>query len=189
MKIRRFTKTDIPQILQIHRASWIKAYKPLIPGKILENLSEIHFQNIWKKNLNNESHSHLVAEQKNRIIGFISFSQYEGSTVYSEISSLYIDPGSAGCGVGKTLINSAFNKLGALGFRKVLLWVVRENQRAIEFYEAVNFRQMNTERKILRHGIELTQLQFSRNIVESTNHATGADGEKIAVLRKGRANL
>ncbi len=168
MKIRRFIKPDISQIAQIHRASWIMAYKPLISDKFLENLSEIHFQNIWKKNLNNESHRHLVAEHKNQIIGFISFSQYEVSTKTSEISSFYIDPGSAGHGVGKTLIISAFNKLAALGFRKVLLWVVRENQRAIEFYKAVKFKQMNTERKILRHGIELTQLQFSRNIVEST---------------------
>jgi len=168
MKIRRFTKTDIPQIAQIHRASWIMAYKPLISDKFLENLSEIHFQNIWKKNLNNENHRHLVAEHKKRIIGFISFSQYEVSTKTSEISSLYIDPDSAGHGVGKTLINLAFNKLAALEVRKVLLWVVRENQRAIEFYKAVNFKQMNTERKIFRHGIELTQLQFSRNIVEST---------------------
>lgn len=93
-------------------------------------------------------------------------SWHEFSTKTSGISSLYIDPDSAGHGVGNTLINLAFNKLAALEFRKVLLWVVRENQRAIEFYEAVKFKQKNTERKIFRHGIELTQLQFSRNIVE-----------------------
>ena len=168
MKIRQFTKTDIPQIARIHRASWIMAYEPLIPDKILGSLTEIHFQNIWKKNLNNESHRHLVAEHENQIIGFISFSQFEVSTKTSEIYSLYIDPDSAGRGFGKTLIKSAFNELAALGFRRILLWVVHENQRAIEFYKAVKFKQMNIERKIFRHGIELTQLQFSRSLVEST---------------------
>ncbi len=168
MKIRPFTKNDIPQIAQIHRSSWILAYKPLIPDNILGNLSEIYFQNIWKKNLNNESHRHLVAEHENQIIGFISFSQIEVSTKVSEISSLYIDPDSAGRGVGKTLIKSAFDELAALGFKKIRLWVVRENQRAIEFYKAVKFKQMNIERKIFRHEIELTQLQFSRSLAEST---------------------
>ena len=168
MKIRPFTKTDIPQIAQIHRASWIMAYEPLIPDKILGSLTEIHFQNIWKKNLNNESHRHLVAEHENQTIGFISFSQFEVSTKTSEIYSLYIDPDSAGRGFGKTLIKSTFSELAALGCRRILLWVVRENQRAIEFYEAVEFKPMNIERKIFRHGIELTQLQFSRSLVEST---------------------
>ncbi len=168
MKIRPFTKNDIPQIAQIHRSSWILAYKPLIPDKIIGNLSEIHFQNIWKKNLNNESHRHLVAEHENQIIGFISFSQIEVSTKISEISSLYIDPHSTGRGVGKTLIKSAFDELAALGFRKVRLWVVRENQGAIEFYKAVKFKQVDIERKIFRHGIELTQLQFSHSLIEST---------------------
>ena len=98
MKIRPFTKTDIPQIAQIHRTSWIMAYEPLIPDKILGSLTEIHFQNIWKKNLNNESHRHLVAENENQTIGFISFSQFEVSTKTSEIFSLYIDPDSAGRG-------------------------------------------------------------------------------------------
>lgn len=126
MKIRQFTKTDIPHIAHIHRASWILAYERLIPDEILGSLSEIHFQNLWKKNLNNESHRHLVAEHENQIIGFISFSQFEVSTNTSEISSLYVDPDSAGRGFGKTLMKSAFNELAALGFRKILLWVVRE---------------------------------------------------------------
>ena len=168
MKIRQFTKTDIPHIAHIHRASWILAYERLIPDEILGSLSEIHFQNLWKKNLNNESHRHLVAEHENQIIGFISFSQFEVSTNTSEISSLYVDPDSAGRGFGKALMKSAFNELAALGFRKALLWVVRENQRAIEFYKVVKFKQTNIERKIFRHGIELTQLQFCRSLVEST---------------------
>ena len=128
----------------------------------------MHFQNIWKKNLNNESNRHLVAEHENQIIGFISFSQIDVSTKISEISSLYIDPHSTGRGVGKTLIKSAFDELAGLEFRKVRIWVVRENQRAIEFYKAVKFKQVDIERKIFRHGIELTQLQFSRSLVEST---------------------
>ena len=168
MKIRPFTKTDIPQIAQIHRTSWIMAYEPLIPDKILGSLTEIHFQIIWKKNLNNESHRHLVAEHESQIIGFISFGQFEVNTRTSEIYSLYIDPDSAGRGFGKTLIKSAFNELAALGYRRIRLWVVRENQRAIEFYKAVGFKPMNIERKIFRHGIELTQLQFNRSLVEST---------------------
>ena len=168
MTIRPVTKKDISGLAQVHRASWVQTYQTLIPDEILGNLSVFHFQSIWEKNLKNETHKHLLAEYNKQLIGFISFSHSDVDTKISEISSMYLDHSKIGIGFGKSLIKSALRELKTLEFNKIVLWVVRENHHAIEFYKSLKFKPMNIERRIRRLGIELTQLQFSRSVNEST---------------------
>lgn len=92
------------------------------------------------------------------------FRHSDVDTKTSEISSMYLDHSKIGFGFGKNLIKSAFKELNFLEFNRIVLWVVRENHHAIEFYKSLKFKPMNIERKIRRLGIELTQLQFSRSV-------------------------
>ncbi len=164
MIIRPVTQKDIIGLSQVHRTSWLQTYKTLIPDEILDNFSLFHFQRIWEKNLKSKTYKHLLAEHNKELIGFISFSHSDVDTKTSEISSMYLDHSKIGFGFGKNLIKSAFKELNFLEFNRIVLWVVRENHHAIEFYKSLKFKPMNIERKIRRLGIELTQLQFSRSV-------------------------
>jgi L-amino acid N-acyltransferase YncA len=141
MTIRPVTKKDIPELAQVHRASWVQTYQPLIPDEILCNLSVFHFQSIWENNLKTETHKHLLAECNKQLIGFISFSHSDVDTKISEISSMYLDHSKIGRGFGKSLIKSAFRELKTLEFNKILLWAFVRIITQLNFINLGNLNQ------------------------------------------------
>jgi ribosomal protein S18 acetylase RimI-like enzyme len=52
------------------------------------------------------------------------------------VFSLYVDPSSAGAGVGRALLAHGVQELEARGFTAATLWVFAANERALRFYRA-----------------------------------------------------
>jgi len=71
-----------------------------------------------------------VAEHKGAVLGLISL-------LDDVVGGLFIDPTVQGQGIGRKLINHAFNLRGALS-----LEVYLENQKAVGFYQALRFREV-----------------------------------------------
>lgn len=76
-----------------------------------------------------------------------------------EISALYLIPDYRGNGLGKRLLDWGLAQLNELGYATAALWVLKDNEKAIRFYEKYGFRHDGAERQILR-GMELSQIRY-----------------------------
>lgn len=130
------TDEEIRGKAYVHWASWHEAYANLIDpdylGKLtLEKCEEIAYR--WLSNI-------LVAKDGDRVIGFVGAGSYRDKTVKDcgEIFALYVLKEYYGTGVGKLLTDAAIRTFS--DYPKVLLWVLKENKRAIRFYEKCGFR-------------------------------------------------
>ena len=129
------TDTEIKGKAFVHWRCWQETYPGLVSQTYLNAMTlavceKNAFQ--WRKNT-------LVAKDRNRVIGFVSYG--DGGTDASdtgEVVALYVLPEYQGVGVGMRLLDRALKALS--DYRKVCLWVVKGNERAIRFYEKNGFR-------------------------------------------------
>lgn len=120
----------------VHWASWHEAYAGLISQEYLDKLTLEKCEEIAYRWLDNI----LVAKDGERVIGFVGAGSYRDRTVPNtgEIFALYVLSEYYGSGVGKMLTDAAIRTFS--DYPKVLLWVLKDNKRAIRFYEKYGFR-------------------------------------------------
>ncbi len=136
MEIRYIQPEDAQETGNIYAQSWKYAYKDIIPQSYLDNISGTN----WACNLSGGRKS-LVMTESGKIIGTASFSKsrWTSHEDYGEIVSIYFLPEYIGKGYGKALLDRTMEELKQLGFEKILLWVLADNQRARAFYERNGF--------------------------------------------------
>lgn len=135
------TDAEIKGKAYVHWASWHEAYAGLISQEYLDKLTLEKCEEIAHRWLDNI----LVAKDGERVIGFVGAGSYRDRTVPNtgEIFALYVLSEYYGSGVGKLLTEAAI--LSFADFPTVLLWVLKDNKRAIRFYEKYGFRAEGEE--------------------------------------------
>lgn len=76
------------------------------------------------------------------VVGFVSFGPCRDETApldRGEVWAIYVAPSAWSKGAGQALWRAASERLRALGFRSVSLWVIAGNERARRFYCAAGF--------------------------------------------------
>lgn len=120
----------------VHWKSWQETYPGLVDRKYLEeNMTlekclDIAFK--WRDNI-------IVAKDGNRVVGFVRYGGYRGEdlTDTGEVQAIYLLSEYHGLGVGYALMNEAVRRLS--GFKRIALWVLKGNERAIRFYRRYGF--------------------------------------------------
>ena len=129
----------------VHYKSWHETYRDLVDAKYLESITLEKCNTIahqWRDNI-------IVAKDKERVIGFVGCSVCQNSTLsnYGEIFALYVLQEYHGKKVGYELMNAAFKKLS--DFKKIVVWVLKGNEKAIRFYERYGFHLNGEEKEII----------------------------------------
>lgn len=138
MEIRFITPADNRQeISRVYEESWKFAYKGIIPQDYLDGIPKKQ----WVSNLDSGGRQTLICIEEGNIVGTTSFgrSRFARFDQWGEIISIYFLPEYMGRGYGKALLKAAISELKKMGYSKVFLWVLEENQRARDFYEAMGF--------------------------------------------------
>ncbi len=133
MKIRYINQDDDRlSISRIYEESWKYAYKDIIPQEFLDSIPTGR----WVSNLDKPEMHHLVAIDNDTFIGTscICKSRFPEFKDYGEIVSIYFLPEYIGKGYGRQMLKAAINELAEMGYNNILLWVLEDNHRAIEFY-------------------------------------------------------
>ena len=159
MEIRYITKSDDrTAISKVYEESWKYAYKGIIPQDYLDSIPKGQ----WASHIEQADRKNLVMVQDEMIIGTSGFdkSRMEEMNGFGEIISLYFLPEYMGKGYGRLLLQAVVSELKKMGFDKVFLWVLEENQNARYFYEKCGFVQ--TERCLFNviGGRELKEVQY-----------------------------
>ncbi len=157
MKIRKAKLSDIKDIAYVQVKSWETTYPGLLPDEVIKSRTvesrTKKLTEFWPDLETSTKRCVLVAETKEgKIVGFVvggrSFDNnlsYEG-----EVYSIYIIKEYQNKGLGTTLMKEAVKYLVNLGFKTMIIWVLKGNKQASLFYEKLG--GIVKERKM--HNIE-----------------------------------
>lgn len=129
------TEEEICGKAYVHWRAWHEAYPGIVCQDYLEKLTPEKCEKIafdWPDNL-------IVAKDDDRVIGFIGYGDRgDEAPETGEIFALYVLSEYYGTGVGQRLMKAGLEQLKA--YPRVCLWVLKENGRAIHFYQKCGFR-------------------------------------------------
>lgn len=131
------TDDEIRGKTYVHWSCWHEAYAGIVSAAYLEKLTlekcgQMAFQ--WRDNV-------LVAKDGERVVGFAGYGESDPDT--GELFALYVLKEYRGTGVAQSLMSAAAERLSA--YPKIGLWVLKENPRAIRFYEKCGFSATGEE--------------------------------------------
>ena len=129
------TEDEIKGKAYAHWKSWQEAYPGIIDQRYLDNFTldkceEIAFK--WPDNL-------IVAKNGDRVVGFVGYgkSQNEDLVNTGEIFAIYLLKEYYDQGIGYSLMQEGLAQLK--DYPQVAVWVLKDNKRAICFYERCGF--------------------------------------------------
>ncbi len=140
--IRPAKLDDAGQLAAVHIRTWQAAYAGIFLHEKLAELDQEHEARTerWQVNITNPDQlpALFVAESENgKIVGFSGGGRQNNPkyTYDSEIFVIYILPEYQRKGLGQRLMSTTAGKLQELGYRSVMLWVLKENSESRRFYE------------------------------------------------------
>jgi len=166
--IRSATPVDARAIATIHVEAWRAAYRGIVPDEYLDSLSIHRRESAWRQNLLADT-STWVAQESDAIVGWISVGpsrDTDAGTSAGEIWAVYVAPGCWGKGVGHSLCVQAEQHLRTEGFIAVTLWVLKDNERAVKFYQSNGFvLDIGATKEIERGGKTLSEVRFRKPLI------------------------
>jgi ribosomal protein S18 acetylase RimI-like enzyme len=164
--IRPAIVADAAGIGAVACAAWQWAYRGILADELLDRLTKEEFSLMWERQLSAPAASTfvLVAEVPGGVVGFVAGGPERDQatpTKQGEIYAINLDPAWVGRGMGRALFSAGSNALFESGFRRAVLWVLRDNARARRFYEIARW-QADGEERILRDGFPGYQLEEVR---------------------------
>ncbi len=148
-------------LAELHYTAWKTGYQGIMPDEVLQALKLEEFYPRWHYRLSPEGSSHRirVAEQRGKLVGFITFGASREAMQlpvdFSEIYTLYVHPDVWHQGIGGQLMKHVFQQLSSEGSKGCFLWVLKSNLRARQFYEHLGMELHPQERWNSTHGKEV----------------------------------
>ena len=134
------TDGEIRGKARVHWRAWHEAYAGLVDPAYLDKLTLERCEKMafsWTDNT-------FVAKDGETVVGFVCWGDRgEEAPGVGEIFALYVSSEYYGTGLGRRLMEAGLAQLE--GYPEVCLWVLKENGRAIRFYEKCGFRPDGTE--------------------------------------------
>ena len=153
------TDDEIRGKAYVHWKAWQEAYAGLVDQAYLEKhtlekCTDIAFR--WTNNI-------LVAKDGQKVVGFAGYGSSSDDAMLEagEVFAIYILQEYYDKKIGYALMCAAIEKLSR--YKKIAVWVLEGNQRAIKFYERYGFRFDGTKKQIML-GTENTEIRMILNI-------------------------
>jgi ribosomal protein S18 acetylase RimI-like enzyme len=135
--IRPALPVDAAEIARVHVDSWRTSYRGLLADDFLESLSEAGYTERWRRVIGDGMSRVFVVEEPEGIVGFASGGRERAgeSGFEGELYAIYIVTGSQRLGHGRELVRAMAAALRDMGLGDMIVWVLRDNVPAREFYE------------------------------------------------------
>lgn len=138
--VRAPSQADAPEIAELHVSTWREAYAHLLPQGFFDEAHVRGRHEMWARMLADPRPEWAirVAERDGEIIGFAFVGPSIGSDAEKlprerQLYMIYVAAAHHGTGEGQALLDAV------LGDAPAMLWVAKENPRAIAFYRRNGF--------------------------------------------------
>jgi ribosomal protein S18 acetylase RimI-like enzyme len=135
--IRPALQDDAAEIARVHVEAWRSSYRGLLADEFLDSLSEAGYTDRWRRVIGDGASRVFVVEEPVGIVGFASGGRERAgeSGFEGELYAIYLVAGSQRKGHGRELVRAMVAALREMGLRDMIVWVLRDNTPAREFYE------------------------------------------------------
>ena len=138
----------------VHWQTWREAYDNLLPAEYQETMT-LDRCRFFSQNYPENT---LIAMDGKKVVGFISYGNLRDETIQAgEIIALYVLKDYYGKGIAQKLMTEVLSALDH--FSEIYLWVLKENKRAIAFYQKMGFTLDGLE-KMLKLGKPVKELRM-----------------------------
>ena len=154
----------------VHWQTWREAYDDLLPAEFQETMTLERCRFFSQKYPENT----LIAIDGVKVVGFISYGNFRDETIQAgEIIALYVLKDYYGKGIAQKLVKAALTALDH--FSEIFLWVLKDNKRAIAFYQKMGFT-FDGQEKMLELGkpIKEKRMVFYSNTLRKSLQTTSA---------------
>jgi ribosomal protein S18 acetylase RimI-like enzyme len=162
LNIREANIMDTKRLGQIHFNSYQEVYKNIMPISFISKITQESMANKFSKILNENKEKISVLSIHKNIIGFVSYGSDRENPKEGEIISIYLDPLYFRQKYGATLMDFAIQKLKLKGYQKINLWVLQNNEQAINFYLKFGF-EITDKKQILIDSELLDEFKMTLN--------------------------
>ena len=155
--IRDMLPEDIDGKGTVHYQSWQESYQGIVDAGYLGWMSVERCQEMahrWPQNT-------AVAVADGRVVGFGCWYPCQNDSTVAELAALYVLEKYKGRGLGRRLTDYCLEKVSE--YKKVILWVLEENHRAIGFYEHYGFVKTG-EKTTMKLGTPVSCICMAKNI-------------------------
>ena len=147
--IRPADVDDAAAIARVHVSSWRATYTDLLPADFLESLTEAGYTDRWRRFLAEKSGRVYVVQETRagEVVGFASGGRERaGETGYrGELYAIYLLESSQRHGYGRELVRAVVGGLREMGLEDMIVWVLRDNVTARDFYERLGGVYVRTQ--------------------------------------------
>jgi GNAT superfamily N-acetyltransferase len=139
--IRRAAQADLPAIAGIHLASWLDAYRGVVPEAVLLGRSIEGCLAGWRETFASYPENLTVARAPDgRIHGFCcagpAVDTARDAPFAFEIYGLHVAPSSRRQGIGASLLRQALARAASReGLNSAIVWTLRDLELSRKFYE------------------------------------------------------
>lgn len=171
MDVRWGQLEDAEGIAAVHVEGWRVGYRGQLPDQLLDSLELRQRVPRWTQSLQTSTwpaSGTLVAEDQAQVIlGFAHLMATRDTDEDPErvckVAGFYVTPAAWRHGVGRLLMETAFGHMRTAGYLTSTLWVLKGNDRAIDFYRAMGFRSDHrTKDDVVGDGFPVTDIRLKR---------------------------
>ena len=183
--IRKPRPEDAEAIARVHVQTWQQTYRGVMPDDFLDGLS------VEKRAENHREYmsktGYFLAEDGDGILGFICHGPNRaGADVKDgEIYALNLIDRAKRRGAGTALMQAAARELVEQGAARISLWVVRENEAARAFYEAMGGTCAGEEKISNIGGRDVREVSYVWANPSATRLMAGSAPKKGASVSAG----
>ncbi|MEU8513346.1 GNAT family N-acetyltransferase [Kitasatospora sp. NPDC048722] len=164
--IRRGGADDAGAVADLHALSWRTAYRGIVPAEALGDGLAAQRRELWELRLTvdyggpDNTPALLIAERAGEVVGFAYLVPQPDGRVL--LDNLHVRPGSTGGGIGRALLAEARAHVAARHPGAALyLEVLRDNTRAVAFYEREGGRRTAEQEGVFPGGHVLPECEYT----------------------------
>jgi ribosomal protein S18 acetylase RimI-like enzyme len=137
IKIRTARSQDAVEIARIHVEAWRDAYAALLPPEYLARLDPRIEAARWNRASVSRLENTLVADCDGEVAGYAIIGPARGQQVQpaGEIYALYVETDWREQGIGRALVDAAFDRFRKQHLSKAVIWCLEGNFAARGFYQ------------------------------------------------------
>ena len=149
-RVRRATAVDAAEIARIHVEAWRDAYAALLPAEYLARMDAKIEAARWSRasGFSRRTENTLVADAEGEVVGYavVGPARRGRPAPSGEVYALYVETDWREHGIGRALVEAAFDLFRKRGLAEAVIWCLEGNFAGRGFYERCGGRRLSEAR-------------------------------------------